>query len=133
MTGATRLRSFVLQRDPQSLPESPLERKFLRLLEKHRFPQPPDVQRVVNVRGSIVRVDFAYPQQRVVVEVDSYRHHSGRAAWERDRARRNKLEALGWRVLHATAEQIRERPNDILVPLRSLLEPQLDLLGANSR
>jgi very-short-patch-repair endonuclease len=126
-SGAARLRTFIRQRDPRALPESALERKFLRLLAAHGFPRPTEIQRVVESDGFVARVDFAYPERRIVVEVDSYRHHSGRAQFENDRARRNRLEAMGWRVLHTTSEQIRNRPDDILIPLKKLLDPQLRL------
>lgn len=35
----------------------------------------------------IARVDLAYPEIRLAVECDGWEHHSGRAAWERDRSR----------------------------------------------
>jgi very-short-patch-repair endonuclease len=73
----------------------------------------------------IGRVDFAFPQHKIVVEVDGYRFHSGKARWEHDRVRRNRLEAAGWRVLHATYDQLRSRPASIVQPLRKLIVPWL--------
>lgn len=127
MSGARRLRTFLRERDPKALPESALERRFLRFLKAHGLPPPPQIQRVIDDDGFVARVDFAYPASKVIIEVDSYRYHSGKVAWERDRARRNRLEALGWCVLHTTAEQMRRRPEDILLPMIRLLPHQLEL------
>lgn len=119
--GARLLRRVVTDRDPAEAPESVLERTFLRLLRAHGLPRPRTQFVVRDGDGFVARLDFAYPEQRVAVEVDGYSHHSGRIAWERDRTRRNRLESLGWQVLNATARQMRERPGDVLVPLARLL------------
>jgi hypothetical protein len=90
--------------------ESPLETRFLRLLRRVGLPMPA-CQFEIRDRGRLVaRVDFAYPEIRLAVEVDGYRWHSGRASWERDLARRNALTSLGWRVIHVTYGDIRDRP-----------------------
>jgi very-short-patch-repair endonuclease len=43
------------------------------------------------------RRDFAWPDQRLVVETDGYRYHSSRSAKRRDNRRDRELTALGWR------------------------------------
>ena len=48
------------------------------------------------------RADFAFPEQRVVIEADGFAYHSGHRAWRRDLARRNTLTNLGWRVINVT-------------------------------
>jgi very-short-patch-repair endonuclease len=55
-------------------------------------------------------VDFLWREQRLVVETDSWQHHSDRAAFEADRARDARLQSLGYRVLRFTWRQIRETP-----------------------
>jgi very-short-patch-repair endonuclease len=62
----------------------------------------------------LARVDFAYPDLRIAIEVDGYRWHSGRARWERDLGRRNDLTALGWRVVHVTSSDLAHRPDRIV-------------------
>ena len=126
MRGAVGIRRILDERDPGLRPESLFERKFLRLLSDHRFPQPQTQYDIRDASGLIGRVDFAYPPARVAVEADGYRFHSGKAQWEKDRVRRNRLEAAEWRVLHATWDQIAHRPDDVLGPLRALL---LDTFG----
>jgi len=100
--GAQRLR------DVRPLPmatDSPLEDAFLALCDAYRIPRPL-VQTIVEGH----RVDFCWPEQRVIVETDGYEHHGTRAAFERDRARDAHLTVLGWRVLRFTEPQIREEP-----------------------
>ena len=53
----------------------------------------------------IAEVDLAWPDQRVVVELDSVRWHLNRRSFERDRARRNQMRVLGWSVLEVTWAQ----------------------------
>jgi hypothetical protein len=66
---------------------------------------------IVDGHGAFVaRVDFCWPEQRLVVEADGFAFHSDRAAYRRDRERLNELERLGWRVLRFTWEDVRSRP-----------------------
>jgi very-short-patch-repair endonuclease len=63
----------------------------------------------------------------IAIEVESYRWHSGRAAWQRDLARRNDLITIGWTVLHATKEDVDERCRTLIGTIRKLLDlPTLD-------
>ena len=52
------------------------------------------------------RVDFHWPEHRVVVETDGWRTHSRRRAFESDRARDAQLAAAGWIVLRFTWRQV---------------------------
>src|SRR4051812_36507603 len=69
-------------RNADELTRSELERRFLALCRRHRLPLPE-----VNARVGPYEVDFLWRAQRVVVETDSWRHHGGRSAFQRDRAR----------------------------------------------
>jgi len=67
------------------------------------------------------RVDFAYPDARVAIEADGFRWHSSRQQFERDRARRNALTAMGWTVLHVTWEELSKRPGEVAAIVRATL------------
>jgi hypothetical protein len=56
---------------------SELESRFLALCRRHRIPQP-----LVNTRVGPVTVDFLWTERRLIVEVDGYRSHGGRSAFE---------------------------------------------------
>ena len=55
----------------------------------------------------IVRIDFAWPDCRLAIEVDGRAFHSSDEAFERDRERRNDLEVAGWMVLNVTWKALR--------------------------
>ncbi|MDP2290547.1 MAG: type IV toxin-antitoxin system AbiEi family antitoxin domain-containing protein [Actinomycetota bacterium] len=52
--------------------------------------------------GRTVEVDFAWPVQKVVLEVSPFYTHGSRAAQERDVQRRRSLVKAGWIVVEAT-------------------------------
>jgi len=100
-TGTAAIRALLEQRDPRSaIPESVFETRLLRALRAARLPKPVLQHRIYDGRRLVAVVDFAYPAERVAIEADGYRWHSGRARWARDLARRNTLTALGWRIVH---------------------------------
>jgi predicted transcriptional regulator of viral defense system len=68
-----------------------------------------------------MRVDFAWPAQRIAVEVDGFRTHSTRQAFERDRRRDQRLTVAGWRPLRTTSRQIVGRPTELERALRALV------------
>ncbi|MGH2990028.1 MAG: type IV toxin-antitoxin system AbiEi family antitoxin domain-containing protein [Solirubrobacterales bacterium] len=67
---------------------SDLERLFLRLCRRHGIPKPE-----VNTRLGAHTVDFLWREAGLVVEVDGYRYHSDREAFESDRARDRDLKS----------------------------------------
>lgn len=74
---------------------------------------PPVLQHEVRTEHGrlVARVDLAWPQQRLLVEVDGFAFHSDRLAYRRDREKMNDLERLGWRVLRVTWEDVVLRPH----------------------
>ena len=94
-------------------PESRLELRLLKTLREHgvSLPVPQFPVRLPN--GTLARLDFAYPDVRLALEADSYRHHSTVAAWSRDRVRNNELIALGWRILPVTYRDLVTDPSAI--------------------
>ena len=95
---------------------SELEARFLALCRRHRLPQPE-----VNVPLGPFTVDFLWPAARPVVELDGYRAHAGRAAFEADRARDVELKALGYDVIRLTWQQVTARSTDLALAVRRLL------------
>jgi putative AbiEi antitoxin of type IV toxin-antitoxin system/uncharacterized protein DUF559/transcriptional regulator with AbiEi antitoxin domain of type IV toxin-antitoxin system len=86
--------------------DSPLEDAFLALCDDHGIPRPL-VQPFVEGH----RVDFCWPEDRLIVETDGYEHHGTRAAFGRDRAKDAQLTVRGWRVLRFTEPQVRGDPS----------------------
>jgi very-short-patch-repair endonuclease len=75
----------------------------------------------VHLGERFIEVDFAWPHQRVVVELDGHATHGTRASFEEDRARDRALAAAGWRVIRLTWRQLRDEPEAVLRDLRAAL------------
>lgn len=116
------LSDLVAERSGDTRPaESALETLLNSLTKVGDLPRPVK-QFVVTDQGEFVaRVDFAYPEQKLAIEVDSVRHHLGRAAFEGDRARDARLTTLGWRVLRFTYRQMKDEPEFVLSSIRAAL------------
>jgi very-short-patch-repair endonuclease len=95
---------------------SGLERRFLRLLRTHSLPLP----RTNRPAGSHY-VDCRWADHGLTVELDSYRYHNSRYAWERDRRREREAYARGDRFRRFTWGDVTERPDAVLSELRPLL------------
>jgi len=65
-------------------------------------------QLVLDVRGQRYRLDLAYEQERVAVELDGYRYHSTRAQRERDMQRDAALASVDWITLRYSHERLHE-------------------------
>lgn len=105
--------------------ESELETRLLQALRKERLPAPVRQHAIRDGDEFVGRVDFAYPWAKVAIEADSYQFHSGRQDWERDLARRNRLTALGWLVIHVTHRQISSDMAATARRIRDALSPSL--------
>ena len=95
---------------------SELERRFLALCRRHGLPRPK-----VNVHVDGFYVDFLWPEQRLIVETDGFRHHGTRSAFESDRERDVRLEVLGYSVHRFTHRQITGEPDWVGASVAELL------------
>ena len=95
---------------------SDAERRLLGLVRAAQLPEP----RVNEVVGGY-EVDFHWPVEGVVVEVDGFAYHSSRASFERDRSRDAALAALGLRVIRVTWRQLNETPETVIARLAGAL------------
>jgi len=86
--GATLLRRLLAARMTQTITQSEAERMFLRLVRDAGLPEP---EAQVKLEG--FTVDFLWPQDRVVFEIDGDRFHSSRSAFDRDRRKDLALKA----------------------------------------
>jgi very-short-patch-repair endonuclease len=101
---------------------SELERVFLALVREAGLPEP---QANVIVAGHLV--DFHWPAARLVVEVDGYAFHRGRASFELDRRRDLDLQLAGQRAIRLTQRRIHAEELRVQAELRALIE-RTDLL-----
>ena len=66
-------------------------------------------------------MDCAWPNERLIVELDGRATHDNAHAFETDRARDRRLEAAGWRVVRITWRQLHDAPAELKADLRLLL------------
>jgi very-short-patch-repair endonuclease len=74
-----------------------------------------------NARVARYEVDFAWPAERLVVEVDGWAWHSSRNRFERDRARDAALAAAGYTVLRFTWRQLEREPMKVVARIAAIL------------
>jgi very-short-patch-repair endonuclease len=98
---------------------SRLESRFIRVLREASLPLPR-----TNKVASERRVDCRWPEHRLTVELDSYRYHSSRYAWEQDRRREREARARGDEFRRYTYGDVFENPRQMLAELRVLLAPR---------
>lgn len=102
-------------------PDSLLEARMGSLLARHRLPTPVFQHEVRDGPRFVARVDFAYPDRLVAIEVDGLAAHASAEALQHDLARQNALVALGWRVLRFTWSDVVRRPASVADSIRSIL------------
>jgi hypothetical protein len=96
---------------------SKLERRFLERLREARLPPP-----VTNRPAGGRRVDCRWPDSCLTVELDSYRYHHSRHAWNQDRRREREARLRGDEFRRYTWEDVFEQPRFMLADLRILLK-----------
>lgn len=112
--GSAKLRAVLGGNEPVTL--STLEARFLSLLRANDLPLPH-----TNTRFGGRRLDCRWPAHRLVVELDSYRYHGSRHAWEEDRRRERLVRAAGDEFRRYTWGDVLETPALMLGELRGLL------------
>ena len=109
---------LAARRDGPRGTQSEFERRLSTLLRRAGLPPPVPQFEVVLPGGRRAFLDFAWPDLRLALEADSYRHHGGRLAWARDHTRNNVLISLGWRIVPVTWDDLVETPEELITLVR---------------
>ena len=112
--GAARLRR-IMSGDTRVI-LSKLEKRFLRCLRDARLPVPR-----TNRPAGGKYVDCRWPGHKLTVELDSYRFHSSRYAWEQDRRREREAYARGDQFRRYVWGDVFEDQRHMLAELKALL------------
>jgi hypothetical protein len=108
--GIGRLRLVAMEVDPRAADTfAPSEIDFLALCREFGLPLPQ-----VNVLVEGFLVDFYWPAHRLVIESDSYKHHTDRPAFEDDHERTVKLTLAGYEVHRATWRMLAWNPDPFM-------------------
>jgi hypothetical protein len=105
--------------DDPAFTRSALERRFLTLCRRAGLPRPLVNHTLTALDHEPYEVDFFFPAHRLVVEIDGWRDHGTRVAFERDRAKDAALVAAGYAVLRFTKRQIVEDPDTVAQRVRA--------------
>jgi very-short-patch-repair endonuclease len=99
----------VLRARTGRVPESVFERRVDRLLERAGIRRPERQHPVVGPDGTVYRIDLAYPDLLIAIELDGIQFHGARRLVADDR-RQTAFAVLGWRVLRFTWDDLVRRP-----------------------
>jgi very-short-patch-repair endonuclease len=114
--GARHLRHLLWDDEPAAFTRSAAEEALLSLIRLADLPAPK-----VNTRLQRYEVDFLWPAQRVIVEVDGLAFHSSARALVADRRRDADLVAAGYRVVRFTWHDLTQQRERTLVNLTRAL------------
>jgi hypothetical protein len=107
--GIPALERMLEVRNDDVVPQTPLETIVFSTLVEGGY-TPPELQYPIYDGATLIAtVDFAWPDQMVVVEADGFEFHSERTDWDRDKEKRAKIAALGYLVLPVTDAMARRR------------------------
>lgn len=102
--------------------ETDFETLLLGILRSRGLPEPVRQHVLRDEHGRFVaRFDAAYPGVRVGLEADSEAWHLDRQRFVADRTRRNRAEALGWRVPCFTWHHLTRAPEHVAVTVERTL------------
>ena len=112
--GSALMRRLLEEReDGYVAPESGLEARFLSIVQAAGLPLPLR-QRDLCGEDWIGRVDFLYPDTRLVVEIDSALHHSTLSDEAVDADRDRALHEAGYRVVRIGEQLVWHRPQEVV-------------------
>lgn len=109
-----------LLRDSRPGAEAESERRLQRLLDEAGMGGWKGNHPVV-IAGRRFRLDVAFPEHRLDVEVDGWAYHRSKEARDRDIERDNLLTQAGWRVLRFSWEDVVDRPDYVIDVIASVL------------
>jgi REase_MTES_1575/Transcriptional regulator, AbiEi antitoxin len=120
--GAGKVREVIERHVAGQRPhESVLETRFAQVVRDAGLPRPASQYELRSSGELVARVDFAYPQFRLAIELDGERWHSGRSVRQSDNERQNRLVAVGWVPLRFSWLDVCDRSEFVVHQLRAAL------------
>jgi very-short-patch-repair endonuclease len=114
--GVARLRALADPGRPTTETRSDGEEVLLAAIRRTGLPIPE-----VNARVGRYTADFLWREQKVIVELDGYDYHRGRAAFERDHERDAEHHRMGFLGIRVTGRQLNRNLEAILVRIATAL------------
>lgn len=115
-TGVKALRALLEAEKDAGYTRSRAERLLKRIVRDSGIERP-----TFNTHVEGVEVDAYWPRLKLVIEVDGYQFHGHYRAFQRDRAKGNRLVAAGYVLLRFTWHQLTKRPMVVLAEVARTL------------
>ncbi|MDP9420319.1 MAG: endonuclease domain-containing protein [Actinomycetota bacterium] len=120
--GPAALRAVLECRPLRAPPtESQLETMFLQCLQAAGVEEPVRQHPVRLPDGRVVRLDDAYPEAMVFIELDGWTAHRSQQAFHYDRRRQNQVVLLGWQPLRFTWADVVGQPGRVAGEVAAML------------
>ena len=100
---------------------SELEDRFLRVVREAGLPEPVRQLNAGDERRWIGRVDFVYPEAKLIIELDGRKTHTAQLDLEADQARDAGLIAAGWRPMRVRVRRLTRAPHLLVADLRGAI------------
>lgn len=110
------LRRLLRRRGHETITQSEAERLFLALIRQGGLPEPE-----TQVRIAGYKVDFLWRKERVVFEIDGYRFHTSRSAFDRDRRKDLALKQARCDPNRVSRDQVKHEPLLVLAHVAAAL------------
>ncbi len=114
--GARLIRTLPDELTEPAFTRSELEDLFRDLRREHGLPIP-----VINGHIAGHEVDVHWPKERLALELDSWKEHGHRRAFEADRVRDVQIVRAGYRLVHYTWRRLNRAPAEVAAELKELL------------
>jgi very-short-patch-repair endonuclease len=114
--GAAKLRAVLAVQHEPALTMSEIEELMLAICVDFKLPRP-----IVNEYVEGEKVDFHWPQDRVIAETDGRYWHGTARRRENDLARDRRLQLAGWRVLRFSWRAVAQEPAAVAAELAAFL------------
>jgi hypothetical protein len=117
--GIVSVRDLLLCADGRA--ESPMESEARLVFIDHGLPLPIPQYEIIDHSGDLWRVDFAWPDGKVVAEYDSMEWHANPKIWKRDRLKVARLKDCGWTTVPMVVDDVRAHPHELTNRIERLL------------
>jgi hypothetical protein len=120
--GLTRVAAVLDERMPAAVATSHLEQAFLPCLHGSDVPIPVGQFAHPSPALAARTVDFVYPEQKMIIELDGRRWHERVSAGRVDRDRDRAAAVAGYVTLRLLAEHLRDDPDGIRADVLAVLK-----------
>jgi hypothetical protein len=110
--GIVKVRELMKHADGRS--ESPMESEARLVFIDGGLPMPELQYEIVDRCGDLWRVDFAWPEAKVVAEYESMEWHASPEALRHDRMKTSRLQECGFTVIPIVVDDVRNKPYELV-------------------